>query len=124
SPGSITISNTALQYSFVGSGNIAGSGSLTKKGSGNLIVVNQGVDTIGTVVIANGTLQIGINDLNGEISAISITNNSALVVNRSGSLSMGAAIAGTGTLTKTGDGTLILSGANSYSGTTTLSNGT
>jgi fibronectin-binding autotransporter adhesin len=82
------------------------------------------VDTIGTVVIENGTLQIGTNDLNGEISAISITNNSVLVVNRSGSLSMGAAIAGTGTLTKTGDGTLVLSGANSYSGTTTLGGGT
>ena len=124
SPGSITVSNNTLQYSFVGAGNIAGSGSLTKKGLGNLIVANEGVDTIGTVVINSGTLQLGTNGLNGEISAINITNNSALVVNRSGSLSMTAAIAGTGTLTKTGDGVLILSGANSYGGTTTLSNGT
>jgi len=75
-------------------------------------------------VISSGTLQIGTNDLNGEISAINITNNSALVVNRTGSLTMSAAIAGTGTLTKNGNGTLILSGANSYGGTTTLSGGT
>jgi fibronectin-binding autotransporter adhesin len=87
-------------------------------------VANQGVDTISTVVISSGTLQIGTNDLNGDISAISITNNGALVVNRSGSLTLSAAIAGTGTLTKSGDGKLVLSGANSYSGATTLGGGT
>ncbi|TAL07113.1 MAG: hypothetical protein EPO07_00790, partial [Verrucomicrobia bacterium] len=124
SPGNITVSNNTLQYSFVGGGNIAGAASLTKKGSKTLIVANQGVDTISTVVISGGTLQIGTNDLNGEISAINITNNSALVVDRSGSLSMSAAIAGTGTLTKSGDGKLILSGANSYSGNTILNGGT
>ncbi len=76
------------------------------------------------MVIGSGTLQIGTNDLNGEISAISITNNGALVVNRSGSITLGAAISGTGTLTKNGNGTLVLSGANTYGGTTTLSGGT
>src|SRR5262249_8612513 len=105
-------------------GNIAGASSLTKKGSSSLIVANAGVDTIGTVVIGSGTLQIGTNDLNGEISAVNITNNGALVVNRSGSLNLSAAITGTGSLTKTGDGSLVLSGANSYSGPTTLSGGT
>jgi len=124
SPGSITVSNNTKQYTFTGSGNIAGASTLTKMGTNALIVANQGVDTIGTVVISSGTLQIGTNDLNGEISAINITNNSALVVNRTGSLTMSAAIAGTGTLTKNGNGTLILSGANSYGGTTTLSGGT
>jgi autotransporter-associated beta strand protein len=123
SPGSITVSNNTRQYALVGSGNIAGAGSLTKKGSGTLIVANQGVDNIGNVVISSGTLQIGTNDANGAISAINITNNGALAVNRSGSLTLGAAITGTGTLTKNGNGTLILSGANSYSGTTTLSGG-
>ena len=124
SPGSITVSNNTRQYTFVGSGNIAGAGSLTKKGTNILIVANQGVDNIGTVVISSGTLQIGTNDLNGAISALDITNNGALVVNRSGSLTLNSAIAGNGTLTKNGNGTLILSGANSYSGATTLSGGT
>lgn len=124
SPGSIMVSNNALQYSFTGSGNLTGVGSLTKKGANTLIVANQGVNDIGTVMISGGTLQIGTNDLNGSISAINITNNGALVVNRSGSLTLSAVIAGTGSLTKNGDGGLILSGANSYSGTTTLSGGT
>ena len=124
SPGTITVSNNALQYTFTGSGNLTGVGSLTKKGTNTLIVANQGVNDIGTVVISSGTLQIGTNDLDGSISAINITNNGALVVNRSGSLTLSAVIAGTGSLTKNGDGGLILSGANSYSGTTTLSGGT
>jgi autotransporter-associated beta strand protein len=124
SPGNITVSNNTRQYTFLGSGNIAGASTLTKKGSGSLVVVNQGVDTIGTVVINGGTMQIGTNDLNGTISAINITNNSALVVNRSGTLTLSSVISGTGSLTKNGDGALVLSGANSYSGTTTLSGGT
>jgi autotransporter-associated beta strand protein len=124
SPGSITVSNNTRQYTFTGSGNIAGASTLTKKGTNVLIVANQGVDTIGTVVISSGTLQIGTNDLNGSISAVNITNNAALVVNRSGSLTLSSAIAGTGSLTKNGNGTLILSGANSYGGTTTLGGGT
>ncbi|HSU57200.1 MAG TPA: autotransporter-associated beta strand repeat-containing protein, partial [Candidatus Dormibacteraeota bacterium] len=124
SPGTITVSNNTLQYSFVGTGNIAGSGSLTKKGSGKLIVANEGVDTIGSVLINSGTLQIGTNDLNGAISAVTLTNNGSLIVNRSGTLSMSAAIAGGGTLTKTGDGALVLSGANSYTGATALTGGT
>src|ERR1019366_849265 len=62
SPGSITVSNKAVQYSFIGSGNIAGAGSLIKSGTNVLIVANQGVDTIGTVLINSGTLQIGTND--------------------------------------------------------------
>ena len=123
-PGSITVSNNTKQYYFTGSGNIAGASSLSKRGSNTLIVDNAGVDTIGTVVIGSGILQLGTGGTDGNISSLNITNNGALVVNRSGSLNMSAAISGTGTLTKNGNGTLILSGANSYTGTTTLSGGT
>jgi len=124
SPGSILVSNNVNQYTFTGSGNLTGVGTLTKKGSGSLIVANQGLNEIGTVVINGGTLQIGTNDQNGSISVVNITNNAALVVNRSGTINLAAAISGTGSLTENGSGTLILSGANSYSGTTTVSGGT
>jgi len=63
------------------------------------------------VVIGSGTLQIGTNDVDGEISAINITNNGALVVSRSGNLTLSSAISGSGTVTKTGSGSLVLSGA-------------
>lgn len=124
SPGTITVSNSAEQYTFLGNGNIAGAGMLTKKGSNTLILDNQGNNNIGTVVISGGTLQIGTNDLNGSLSAVNITNNGALVVDSSGSINLGAAIAGTGSLTQSGDGTLILSGSSSYSGSTAVSAGT
>jgi len=88
-----------------------------------MILENQGVDNFGSVTIANGTLQVGNGDTNGDISTLNITDNGSLVVNRSGAVNLAAAIAGTGTLTKLGNGTLTLSGASSYSGQTALSAG-
>jgi len=124
SPGSVIVSNNVLQYTFTGSGNIAGAASLTKNGSGSLLVDNTGVDNFVNVIINNGTLQLGTNGPDGSISAVNITNNGALIVNRSGSLTLSSAIAGTGSLTKTGDGALVLSGANTYTGPTLLTGGT
>jgi fibronectin-binding autotransporter adhesin len=122
-PGSVTVSNNTLQYTLTGSGNIAGASLLDKRGSQLITIENQGVNVFGTVVVNSGTLQIGNGGPDGSISTINITNHGALIVNRSGSLSLSAGIAGTGSLTKQGDGVLVLSGANSYSGATVLANG-
>ena len=124
SPGTVTVSNNLLQYTFGGVGNIAGASALIKNGSSSLTLANQGVNVFGNVIINNGTLQLGTGDADGGVSAINITNNGALVVNRSDNLTLGSAIAGSGTLTKIGPGSLILSGANTYNGTTVLSQGT
>jgi autotransporter-associated beta strand protein len=124
SPGTVTVSNNLLQYSFAGAGNIAGASALIKSGSASLTLANEGVNVFGNVIINNGTLQLGTGDTNGSISAINITNNGAVIVNRSDNLILNSAIAGSGTLTKTGAGSLILSGANTYNGTTVLSGGT
>lgn len=123
SPSTMTVSNNTQQYDFSGFGNISGASLLTKKGSATAIIENQGVDSFGTVLINSGTLQVGAGDTNGEISALNITNNAALVVNRSGTLDLSSAINGTGTLTKLGNGTLVLSGTSGYSGATTLGGG-
>jgi fibronectin-binding autotransporter adhesin len=53
-----------------------------------------------------------------------ITDNAALVFDRSDSVIFSGTISGTGTLTQSGSGTLILSGANTYTGGTTISAGT
>lgn len=124
SPGIVTVSNNLLQYTFSGLGNIAGASALIKNGSASLTLANQGVNVFGNVIINNGTLQLGTGDADGGISAINITNNGALLVNRSDTLALNSAIAGSGTLTKIGPGSLILSGANTYNGTTVLSGGT
>jgi autotransporter-associated beta strand protein len=123
SPGSVTVSNNSLQYTFTGAGNIAGASALVKQGTSSLVLANEGLDVFGNVFISGGTLQLGNGDTNGSISAINITNNGALVVNRSDNLTLSSAITGTGGITKNGNGTLILSGACTYTGNNAVNGG-
>jgi len=122
-PGGVIVSNTTTPYSFIGSGSVS-AGLLTKKGAANLTLENVGDNTFVTAVIESGTVQLGTGGVDGSLTAINITNNGALIVNRDGNLSLGAAISGTGSLTKIGPGALTLSGASSYSGITVLAVGT
>jgi fibronectin-binding autotransporter adhesin len=123
-PNSVTVNNSIEPYTFAGGGNIT-AGTLTKSGSSSLTLDNSGgVNNISSVVINGGTLQVGAGDANGGIASANITDNGALVVDRTDSVTLGSDIAGSGTLTQGGGGTLILSGANTYSGATSLTNGT
>ncbi|NBV86542.1 MAG: hypothetical protein EBS01_09850, partial [Verrucomicrobia bacterium] len=68
-----------------------------------------------------GSLQSGT----GGGSATPITNNGSLQISVvDGSKTVGNSISGTGSLEKTDSGLLVLSGANTYSGSTTLTSGT
>ncbi len=119
----MTVSNTTEVYTFLGSGNIAGASLLAKKGAGTLVLDNSGVNNFVGVTVS-GTLQLGDGGTNGSLSALTIADDGALVVNHSDNLSLSSAISGAGSLTKAGAGALVLSGANSYSGATTVSGGT
>lgn len=123
SPSSVLVTNNTRQYTFGGNGFI-NSAALTKSGSSSLTLDNSGNNDIPTVVINSGTLQLGEGDTNGGLSSVNITNNAALVVDRTDAFSLSAAITGNGALTQGGSGTLVLSGANSYNGTTSVTNGT
>jgi len=106
---------------------ISGAGGLTQAGAGTLIL-NSSNSFTGATKIASGTLQIGAGGTAGALSTSStITNNSALVFNRSDTIAQGtgfaANILGTGSLTQAGAGTLILSSSNSYSGGTIVAIG-
>ncbi|EGL54906.1 outermembrane transporter [Methylophaga aminisulfidivorans MP] len=105
------------------SGNISGSGRLSKTGEGTLTLSGTNTYTGGTT-INDGTLQIGNGGTSGTLGTGNVTNNSALVFNRSDDSSYTGVISGTGTVTKDGAGKLTLSGNNTYSGTTTISDGT
>jgi len=128
---------------------LSGSTGMTKAGSGSLILSGANIYT-GTTFITAGTLSYGANDVLADTSVVnvnggvydiggfrdtvggvsllsgSITGSGTLTSAttydvQSGTVS--AVLAGTAGLTKSTGGTVLLSGNNSYSGTTTLSGG-
>ncbi|QCD10430.1 autotransporter outer membrane beta-barrel domain-containing protein [Enterobacter cloacae] len=124
--GNVTLGANTLTENTAGTvtygGVISGTGAVTAAGTGTWILTGDNNWTGGTT-IDSGVLQLGSGGTTGGITG-DITNNGALVVNRSSALTLGGAIDGTGTLTQSGTGETTLSGANSYSGGTTVSAGT
>ena len=104
---------------------ISGTGTLTQSGAGKTILT--GTNSYqGTTTISAGTLQIGNGGTTGTLGSSSVVDNAALVFNRDASsdVTVANAISGTGTLAQSGAGKTILTGTNSYQGTTTISAGT
>jgi fibronectin-binding autotransporter adhesin len=102
---------------------LAGKGGLIKNGSGTLILSATNTYTGGTTIGA-GTFQLGDGTTrNGSVTG-TITNNGALVVANPNGQIFANTLTGSGGFTKTGTGTLTLSGSNSYQGGTTISAGT
>ena len=103
-------------------GLVSGSGSLTQAGSGTTVLTADNTYTGGTT-IATGTLQLGDGGTSGSVAG-NIVDNGTLVVDHSDTLQMAGAISGSGGLQQAGSGTTVLSGSNSYTGTTLISAGT
>lgn len=101
---------------------LTGSGRLVKTDLGTLILTADN-DYTGGTAIDSGALQIGDGGATGSVLG-PITDNSALIVNKSGDTTIGAGIDGVGGLTVMGGGTLTLGGVNSYTGGTTVQGGT
>lgn len=72
--------------------------------------------------ISQGTLQIGNGGTSGSIIG-DITDNATLTFDRSDTSTFAGTISGTGAVNQIGSGTTILTGANTYGGGTTISNG-
>jgi len=144
SPGVLSLGVTGLTIgSLAGDGNVFTSGNLTtggnntsttfsgvlgspggliKEGTGTFTLTGTNTYTGGTTINA-GTLQIGNGGATGSITG-NITNNSALIFNRSDTLTFGGDISGNGTFTQAGTGSINLTGTNSYNGATTVNTGT
>ncbi|TAJ33158.1 MAG: autotransporter domain-containing protein, partial [Reyranella sp.] len=114
--------NAAVLFDQAGvglyAGNMSGSGSLTKLGTGTLIMTGSSGYAGGTTVSA-GALQGSATSLQG-----AITNNASVVFAQASAGTYAGNMTGSGSLTKLGAGLLILSGTNNYSGGTTVSAGT
>ncbi|HKU54446.1 MAG TPA: autotransporter domain-containing protein [Rhizomicrobium sp.] len=101
---------------------------IIKVGAGKTVLTGQNQNGAGTIINA-GTLQIGNGGTSGSLGTgtIAINNNSVLIFNRSDTVTVSDAIVTTapnGSLTQAGSGTLILTGANTYNGGTTIAAGT
>jgi autotransporter-associated beta strand protein len=103
--------------------NIVGEGSVTQEGSGRLTLTGMNDYTNGTT-ITSGILQVGAGGITGSAGTGSITDNSELDYDRSDSVTVSRVISGGGSLVQFGSGKLILTADNTYTGTTTVSNGT
>lgn len=116
---------------FTGSITDGGTGSGEQRGGLNFVKAGSGTQTIagtntytGTTTISGGTLRVGNGGTTGNLGAGNVINNAALVVDRAGTLVTHNPISGSGTLSKEGSGTLVLTGNSTYAGATTISSGT
>ena len=119
----VLTNNSTKTYVLAGSFGVA-SGSLVKNGSGLLMLDNGGTNSFAGLLINGGTVQVGNNDSNGSLGAGGVTNNGTLAFKRTDGLTVGNVISGTGALVQSGSGTLLLSAADTYAGSTTVNAGT
>ena len=99
------------------SGSISGSGSMTKQGTGILILAGTNTYSGGTTVSA-GELEGDSNSLQGNI-----LDDAAVVFNQNFNGTFNGTLTGSGSVTKQGSGTLSFFGSNTYTGGTTVQAG-
>ncbi|WMQ45303.1 fibronectin-binding autotransporter adhesin ShdA [Salmonella enterica] len=117
--GDVTIAESATLALSQGTldNNVTGEGQIVKSGSDELIVTGDNTYSGGTT-ISGGTLTADHAD---SLGSGDIDNSGVLQV---GEGELKNTLSGSGSLVKTGTGELTLSGDNSYSGATTISDGT
>ena len=113
-PGGIDLNVTGVVFD-----NGAG---ITKSGAGLMQLAGYN-DIVGTTTISGGTLQLGDGVSTNSSLSSNVTDNAALAFANPYAETYGFTIGGSGNLVKSGAGTLILSGNNSYNGTTTINGG-
>ena len=144
SPGSLTVNNSVLNYTFSGSHAISGAAGLVKSGTasltlaetggdnfsggitvsgGSLLLDNAGSSIGGNTTLAGGSMQLGNNDANGNLPG-AVADNGSLILDRSDNLTLANVISGAGSVIQAGTNTVTLAAANSaFTGTVMVTNG-
>jgi fibronectin-binding autotransporter adhesin len=121
----MVVSNTTTSYVLTGTGKLTGTNGVMKQAAGSLVIDNSlANDYTGGTIINGGTVQVGNSDANGSLGGGVITNNAALVFNRTDFPALTNNVIGIGSVTQNGSGTLVLSGTSSYTGPTLVNSGT
>lgn len=143
-PGGVEFASTNVNYTISGSGAIGGLAGVTNAGPGTVTLAESGGDNFsggvnargGTLVLddANGVIvggmlintsavvQIGNNDGQGVLPSGTVTDNGTLVFDDGAQSVGGSVISGSGTLIQGGGNLVELSGINTFSGLTIVTN--
>ncbi len=121
-PAKLTFNSTS-PFTFTG-GTIITAGTLELNSSADLLATSSSV-TIngGSLDITASTAAKTFKNLSGTGGVVNLNNNN-LTIDQTSALQYDGVISGTGTLTKQGASTLTLGGANTYSGATSITDGT
>ena len=122
----VNFNNNSLKYTLSGAGGIGGSGPLFVNGIGNVTLATNNTYTGGTFV-TGGTLNLGDGataSFGSIVGNVALSNNAVLAFNRPDAMLFAGSITGAGSLVQAGSGMTILTGTNTYIGSTLVSNGT
>lgn len=110
-------------WTLTGNVDIIGAGDSLQVNSGNLTLAGT-VSNAGNTLVANeATLQLGNGEGMANLSG-GLTNNGTVIFNQGGNFTFSTDMTGSGNVEKVDANTLTLTGNNSYTGDTTLRNGT
>ncbi|TCV96394.1 outer membrane autotransporter protein [Luteibacter rhizovicinus] len=102
-------------------GTVSGRGMLAQIGTGTTVLTADNTYTGGTL-ISGGILQLGDGGTTGGIVGDAI-NNGILTIDRADTVTQSGQMSGTGSLWQNGGGTTVLTGDNTYTGTTQVNAG-
>ena len=123
--GGTLIFNQAASAAHVVPGQISGTGSLVAEGSDPVVLAaNNTYSGLTTISNASSVLQVGNGGATGNLgNSPGVVDNGVLALTVGGALTLTNGVSGTGEVIVNGSGTVALTGVNTYSGNTYISNG-